>query len=100
MVPCAEGLFDQIRDDDNAHIFINSIPNQLLSKEDWQMLEDLYGDRLSRIVMEITENARSEIEIDAKKGHSAGNGIFRLPLTTLVLATATVTCWSHGCSTM
>ncbi len=62
-----KGFFDQIRDDDNAHIFINSIPNQLLSEEDWQMLEDLYGDRLSRIVMEITENARSEIEIDAKK---------------------------------
>ncbi len=62
-----KGFFDQIRDDDNAHIFINSIPNQLLSEENWQMLEDLYGDRLSRIVMEITENARSEIEIDAKK---------------------------------
>ena len=38
--------------------------------------------------------------IDAKKGLSAGNGIFRLPLMTLVLATATVTCWSRGCSTM
>lgn len=38
--------------------------------------------------------------IDAKKGLSAENGIFRLPLMTLVLATATVTCWSRGCSTM
>ncbi len=62
-----KGFFDQIHDDDNAHIFINSIPNQLLSEEDWHTLEELYGTKLSRIVMEITENARSEIEIDEKK---------------------------------
>lgn len=62
-----KGFFDQAGAQDNVHIFINSIPNQLLSEEDWQTLENLYGSKLSRIVMEITENARSEIEIDAKK---------------------------------
>lgn len=62
-----KGFFDQVREDDNARIFINSIPNQLLSEEDWQMLENLYGTKLSRIVMEITENARSEVDIEERK---------------------------------
>lgn len=62
-----EGFFNQIHEGDNARIFINSIPNQLLSEEDWAALEELYGDRLSRIVMEITESAKSEMEIDERK---------------------------------
>nr|MDE7477138.1 GGDEF and EAL domain-containing protein [Lachnospiraceae bacterium] len=62
-----KGFFDQVHEDDNAHIFINSIPNQLISEEDWRTLEDLYGDKLNRVVMEITENAKSEIDIDEKK---------------------------------
>lgn len=62
-----KGFFEQIHDDDNARIFINSIPNQLLSEEDWQKLEELYGTKLSRIVMEITEGAKSEIDIEEKK---------------------------------
>ena len=61
------GFFAQVREDDNARIFINSIPNQLLSDEDWQTLEELYGNKLSRIVMEITENARSEVDIEERK---------------------------------
>jgi diguanylate cyclase (GGDEF)-like protein len=62
-----EGFFSQIREGDNARIFINSIPNQLLSDDDWTKLERLYGRKLSRIVMEITEEAKSEIEMDEKK---------------------------------
>lgn len=62
-----KGFFEQVHEDDNARIFINSIPNQLLSEEDWQTLEDLYGNKLSRIVMEITENAKSEVDIDERK---------------------------------
>lgn len=62
-----KGFFTQVREDDYARIFINSIPNQLLSEEDWQTLEELYGDKLSRIVMEITENARSEVDIEERK---------------------------------
>lgn len=62
-----KGFFEQIHEDDNARIFINSIPNQLLSEEDWQTLEELYGSKLGRVVMEITEGAKSEIEIDEKK---------------------------------
>lgn len=62
-----KGFFGQLRENDNARIFINSIPNQLLSEEDWRTLEELYGDRLSRIVMEITENAKSEVDIEERK---------------------------------
>jgi EAL domain-containing protein (putative c-di-GMP-specific phosphodiesterase class I) len=62
-----EGFFSQIREGDNARIFINSIPNQLLSDDDWTKLERLYGRKLSRIVMEITEETKSEIEMDEKK---------------------------------
>lgn len=62
-----KGFFEQVREDDNARIFINSIPNQLLSEEDWQKLEELYGNKLGRIVMEITEGARSETDIEEKK---------------------------------
>lgn len=62
-----KGFFDQVRDGDNARIFINSIPNQLLPDEDWQALEDLYGSRLGRIVMEITEGAKSDGDINEKK---------------------------------
>lgn len=62
-----KGFFEQVREDDNARIFINSIPNQLLSEEDWKMLEESYGNKLSRIVMEITENARSEVDIEERK---------------------------------
>lgn len=62
-----KGFFEQIHEGDNARIFINSIPNQLLSEEDWKTLEDLYGNRLSRIVMEITENAKSEVDIEERK---------------------------------
>lgn len=62
-----KGFFGQIREGDNARIFINSIPNQLLAEEDWKALEELYGSRLGRIVMEITEGAKSEMDIDEKK---------------------------------
>lgn len=62
-----KGFFGQLREGDNARIFINSIPNQLLSEEDWAALENLYGKKLSRIVMEITEGAKSEGDKDERK---------------------------------
>jgi len=62
-----KGFFAQVHEDDNARIFINSIPNQLLSEEDLKTLEDLYGSKLGRVVMEITENAKSEVSIDERK---------------------------------
>lgn len=62
-----KNFFDQIHENDNARIFINSIPNQLLANEEWAMIEELYGTQLSRVVMEITESAKSELDIDAKK---------------------------------
>lgn len=62
-----KGFFEQLREGDSARIFINSIPNQLLADEEWHMIEQMYGSRLSRVVMEITENEKSEAGIDAKK---------------------------------
>lgn len=60
-------FFNQVREDDNARVFINSIPNQLLSANEWTLIEKMYEDKLSRVVMEITENTKSELEIDSIK---------------------------------
>lgn len=60
-------FFDQVRSDDNARVFINSIPNQLLSADEWTLIEKMYEDKLGRVVMEITENTKSELEIDSIK---------------------------------
>jgi len=62
-----DGFFRQLREGDNARIFINSIPNQMLSEEDWTALEKLYGKKLSRIVMEITESAKSDADKEERK---------------------------------
>ena len=60
-------FFGQVREDDSARIFINSIPNQLLTNEEWSLIEKMYEDKLGRVVMEITESAKSELDIDSKK---------------------------------
>lgn len=60
-------FFNQVRPDDNARVFINSIPNQLLSADEWALIEKMYEDKLGRVVMEITENTKSELEIDSIK---------------------------------
>ena len=60
-------FFNQLRPNDTAKIFINSIPDQILSPDDMEELERIYGDRLERVVMEITEGARSEDSTDEKK---------------------------------
>lgn len=62
-----KNFFGQVREDDSARIFINSIPNQLLTNEEWAMIEQMYENKLSRVVMEITESAKSEVDIDGKK---------------------------------
>ncbi|MCC0661447.1 MULTISPECIES: EAL domain-containing protein [unclassified Clostridioides] len=49
-------------------LFLNSIPNNNLSKVDFEEIEDLYGNYLNRVVLEITENDKiSEDFIDKKK---------------------------------
>lgn len=60
-------FYSQIHSDDNAKLFINSIPNQLLSDEDFAKLETEFGADLSRIVLEITETMQSENMVDKKK---------------------------------
>lgn len=42
----------------NSKLFINSIPNQLLSASDLSKFEEMYSDYLSRIVVELTEDEK------------------------------------------
>lgn len=51
----------------NCKIFINSIPNQLLSVEDLQKFEETYGEYLSRIVVELTEVEQTDKAIISRK---------------------------------
>lgn len=43
----------------DAKIFINSIPNHSLSDEDSEIFEQLYGEYLDRLVIELLENEKS-----------------------------------------
>lgn len=49
------------------HIFLNSIPNQSVTDEDFMELERLYGDLLSHVVVEFTEEERTDPETTRKK---------------------------------
>lgn len=46
----------------DAKIFINSIPNNVLSYEDLKLFEEKFTDYLDRIVVEVTENEQSDDE--------------------------------------
>lgn len=46
-----------------AKLFINSIPNQILKESEYQDFEDLYGDLLKNIVIEVIENERLYADI-------------------------------------
>ncbi|MBD5460951.1 MAG: EAL domain-containing protein [Lachnospiraceae bacterium] len=48
-------------------LFLNSIPGQCLSQGDFEILEKRYGQKLSRVVVELTENTRVEKEIEDQK---------------------------------
>lgn len=52
---------------ENICLFLNSIPGQCLSVGDFEVLERLYGGKLNRVVVELTENARAEKEIEDRK---------------------------------
>lgn len=45
-----------------AKVFINSIPNHVLSKEDLKVFEERFVDNLDNIIVEITENEQSDEE--------------------------------------
>jgi len=51
----------------DAKLFINSIPNQVLSNEDLKKFEQLYGQYLDRVVVELLENEHSNEANTAKK---------------------------------
>ena len=46
----------------DAKIFINSIPNHVLSSEDLQVFEKRFGHHLDRVIVEITENEQSDTQ--------------------------------------
>ncbi|MEG2773802.1 MAG: EAL domain-containing protein [Acetivibrio sp.] len=48
----------------DVKLFINSLPNQCLTTEEFIELEDLYGDKLSRVVMETTEESQINRECE------------------------------------
>jgi len=51
----------------DAKLFINSLPNQVLSNKDLKKFEQLYGHYLDRVVLELLENERSNGEHTSKK---------------------------------
>lgn len=60
--------FKKYKEDfENARIFINSIPNYILSDEDLAELENKFKTDLSRIVIEITENELTDERVFIKK---------------------------------
>lgn len=62
-----KGFITQIDPDDDALLFLNSIPNQIMPTKDIPKLELLYGSCLNRVVLEITESTRSENQIEQRK---------------------------------
>ena len=62
-----KGFITQIDPDDNALLFLNSIPNQIIPSKDIPKLELLYGSCLERVVLEITESTKSDNHIEQRK---------------------------------
>lgn len=62
-----KGFITQINPDDEALLFLNSIPNQIIPTKDIPKLELLYGSCLERVVLEITESTKSENQIEQRK---------------------------------
>ena len=51
----------------NAKIFINSIPNQILDDEDFEVIERKYKSILGRVVLELTEDYKTEADFTRRK---------------------------------
>ncbi len=60
-------FFAQIRMGDEAKLFLNSLPNQALTDKDMEALEQVYGDKLGRVVMEIIESNKTEADCEERK---------------------------------
>jgi len=50
-----------------AKLFLNSLPNQCISKEDFALINKMYGDQMDWLVMETTENAEIKSESERVK---------------------------------
>ncbi len=61
------GLIERGVVEKDCRIFVNSIPNQILSDADIELFEQLYGPLLSSMVLEITEGEKLNEEIRARK---------------------------------
>lgn len=62
-----KGFITQLDPADDARLFLNSIPNQIIPSKDIPKLELLYGSCLERVVLEITESTKSENQIEQRK---------------------------------
>ena len=65
-----EKAFDTFGNDTkfaNAKIFINSIPNQILDDEDFVIIERKYKSILGRLVLELTEDYKTEADFTRRK---------------------------------
>lgn len=52
--------FFELCKDGDTRLFLNSIPDQCLSEEEFTELEKLYGSRLNALVMEVTELSQTD----------------------------------------
>ena len=62
-----EGFVNNKEKFKDAKLFINSIPNQVLSNEDSEKFEQLYGEHLDNLVIELLENEKSNGNNISKK---------------------------------
>lgn len=53
--------------EEDVLLFLNSIPNQMLSAEDIRLIEVIYPEYLKRLVVELTEEEKPNNDINAKK---------------------------------
>ena len=65
-----ESMASYVRQKDsfgNARLFVNSIPNQILTEKDLALLEDVYGEDLRYVVVELTENDKMDERFTVRK---------------------------------
>lgn len=78
---CALQDFFQIQTlPEHVNLFLNSIPSQCLTAGEFEAVEKQYGEKLQRVVVELTENARAEKEIEERKTQFCRKNNMRIAL--------------------
>ena len=47
---------------ENRKLFVNSLPEHLLTTEDWRLLEECFGPQMNKVVIEVTEQGQLDEE--------------------------------------